>query len=199
MDMIVTNNIDEIIRSVETGPKICQKYMSNPLLLRGKKFDLRFIIVLKKLVPLELYFYSKMFWVRSANKDFTIESSTFSDYETHFTVMNYNTFGMQTVYNHQFLEYLKEVGIDWEPIYAKIKKQMKDVFTLASKDCPQMNDCYSGSIYGLDIMIDEYLEPRVLEINYSPDCTRACKFVPEFYNDIFETLFLNKLSGVELV
>ena len=113
MDMIVSNNIDEIIRNAETGPKICQKYLNDPYLLNNKKFDLRFIILLKKLIPLELYFYSKMFWVRSANKNFSMDSKTFNDYEVHFTVMNYNTFGMQTIYNHQFLEYLKENKIDY--------------------------------------------------------------------------------------
>ena len=48
-------------------------------------------------------------------------------------------------------------------------------------------------------MIDADLEPKIIEINFQPDCTRACKFVPEFYNDLFSTLFLDKPSGVELV
>jgi hypothetical protein len=199
MDMIVTNNLDEIIRSVETGPKICQKYLERPFLLHKKKFDLRFIIILKKLVPLELYFYSKMFWVRSANKDFSMDSSTFSDYEVHFTVMNYNTFGMQTIYDKQFVEYLKEKNVSWDDIYDKIKSSVKNIFLMAGKDCPQMTDAYSRAIYGLDIMIDEDLEPKVLELNYSPDCTRACKFIPEFFNDIFSTLFLEHAKGVESV
>lgn len=199
MDMIVTSNLDEIIRSVETGPKICQKYLERPFLLNKKKFDLRFIIILKKLVPLELYFYSKMFWVRSANKDFSMDSSTFSDYEVHFTVMNYNTFGMQTIYDKQFVEYLKERNVSWEDIYEKIKSSIKNIFLMAGKDCPQMTDAYSRAIYGLDIMIDEDLEPKVLELNYSPDCTRACKFIPDFFNDIFSTLFLEDPQGVVLV
>jgi tubulin--tyrosine ligase-like protein 12 len=199
MDMTVTNNLDEIIRNVETGPKICQKYLERPLLLNNRKFDLRFIIVLKSLVPLEVYFYSKMFWVRSANKNFSMDSATFTDYEVHFTVMNYNTYGMQTVYDKQFLEFLEEQGISWTPIYEKIKSAVKDVFLMAGRSCPQMSDPFSRAIYGLDIMIDSSLNPKILEINYSPDCTRACQFIPEFFNDIFSTLFLNKSSGVELI
>lgn len=199
MDMTVTDNLSQIIRSVETGPKICQKYLHRPFLMNDKKFDLRFIICLKKLVPLELYFYSKMFWIRSANKNFTMDSSTFDDYEVHFTVMNYNTFGMQTIYNTDFVKYLTSKGIEWDGIYAKIKKQIKDVFVFAAKDCAQMINENSRAIYGVDAMIDENLEPRIIEINFQPDCTRACKFVPEFYNDLFSTLFLDKDSGVELI
>ncbi len=197
MDMIVTDNLDEIIRSVETGPKICQKYMDRPLLLNKKKFDLRFIIVLKKLIPLEIYIYSKMFWVRSANKDFTMDPRTFTDYETHFTVMNYSSFEKKTIYNYEFVEYLEKNNIKWTDIYEKIKFSVKNLFLMAGKNCPQMSDPYSRAIYGIDIMIDQELNPRILEVNFSPDCTRACKFVPEFFDQIFSTLFLENPQGVE--
>lgn len=199
MDMTITDNLTQIIRSVETGPKICQKYIDRPFVMNEKKFDLRFIILVKKLVPLELYFYSKMFWIRSANKNFSMDPSTFDDYETHFTVMNYNTFGMQTIYSTDFIKYLHEHNIDWDIIYKKLKKQIEIVFLLAGKDCPQMINENSKAIYGVDAMIDADLEPKIVEINFQPDCTRACKFVPEFYNDLFSTLFLDKPSGVELV
>ena len=199
MDMLITDNIKEIIRAVETGPKICQKYFSNPFLMNNKKFDLRFIIAVKSLLPLELYFYEKMFWIRSANKDYNKESLSFDDYEVHFTVMNYSKFGMQTIYDKDFINYLKERNIEWEPIYNKLKMKVKNVMLLACKDCPQMINYNSRAIYGLDAMLDDQLEPHIIEINYQPDCTRACKFVPEFYNDIFSTLFFEKESGMSKV
>ena len=196
MDMLITDNLKEIIRAVETGPKICQKYFCNPYLMNNKKFDLRFIIAVKSLLPLELYFYDKMFWIRSANKDYNKESLSFDDYEVHFTVMNYSKFGMQTIYDKDFIKYLKERNIEWEPIYNKLKMKVKNVLLLASKDCPQMINYNSRAIYGLDAMIDDQFEPHIIEINYQPDCTRACKFIPEFYNDIFSTLFFEKDSGM---
>ena len=200
MDMIVTDNLDQIIRNVETGPKICQKYLNKPLLFNKKKFDLRFIILLKKLVPRDLYIYDKVFWVRAANNDFNVDSLTLSDYETHFTVMNYNKdVVMQQIYNTDFMEYLQKNKIEWSLIYDKIKIAVKNTFLTAAITCPQMNDYYARAIYGLDIMIDENLEPYILELNFSPDCTRACKFTPTFYDDIFSTLFLNTDVGVEKI
>ena len=35
-------------------------------------------------------------------------------------------------------------------------------------------------------------EPKMLEMTFSPDCDRACKYDPSFYNDVFGLLFLNK-------
>ena len=199
MDMLITDNLKEIIRAVETGPKICQKYFCNPFLMNNKKFDLRFIIAVKSLLPLELYFYEKMFWIRSANKDYNKESLSFDDYEVHFTVMNYSKFGMQTIYDKDFIKYLKERNIEWVPIYQKLRTKVKNVMLMACKDCPQMINFNSRAIYGLDAMLDDQLEPHIIEINYQPDCTRACKFVPEFYNDIFSTLFFEKDSGMTKV
>ena len=199
MDMLITDNLKEIIRAVETGPKICQKYFCNPFLMNNKKFDLRFIIAVKSLLPLELYFYEKMFWIRSANKDYNKESLSFDDYEVHFTVMNYSKFGMQTIYDKDFIKYLKERNIEWDPIYQKLRTKVKNVMLMACKDCPQMINFNSRAIYGLDAMLDDQLEPHIIEINYQPDCTRACKFIPEFYNDIFSTLFFEKDSGMTKV
>ena len=199
MDMLITNNLREIIRALETGPKICQKYYINPYLMNNKKFDLRFIIAIKNLLPLELYFYDKMFWIRSANKDYIKDPLSFDDYEVHFTVMNYSKFGMQTIYDKDFIKYLKDRNIEWAPIYKKLQEKVKKIFLLACKDCPQMINYTSRAIYGLDAMIDDNLEPHVIEMNFQPDCTRACKFVPEYYNDLFSTLFLEKESGMSLV
>ena len=199
MDMVITNNLKQIIRALETGPKICQKYINKPFKMYNKKFDLRFIIAVKNIFPLELYFYNKMFWIRCSNKEYNEDSLSFDDYEIHFTVMNYSNFNMKTVYDKDFINYLKENNIEWEPIYKKLKEKVKKIFVLASKDCPQMINYCSRAIYGLDAMIDEKCEPYVIEINFQPDCTRACNFIPEFYNDIFNLLFFDKNEGAEKV
>lgn len=41
-------------------------------------------------------------------------------------------------------------------------------------------------------MIDENYEPKLLEFTFSPDCERVTKTYPEFMNDTFDCLFLNK-------
>ncbi len=88
IDMIITDNLSLIIRAMETGPKIAQKYISKPVLLKGKKVDLRFILLVKSISPLTLFLY-KNFWIRSANNDYTTDRRQLSTYETQFTVMNY--------------------------------------------------------------------------------------------------------------
>mmetsp|Transcript_8710 Transcript_8710/g.765 ORF Transcript_8710/g.765 Transcript_8710/m.765 type:complete len:83 (+) Transcript_8710:856-1104(+) len=70
---------------------------------------------------------------------------------------------------------------------------VRDLFIATHMHEPKMADSRSRAIYGLDVMVDlNNFEPKMLEITFSPDCVRACKFTPSFYNDIFGLLFLNK-------
>lgn len=72
MDMVVTNNLDIIIRLLETGPKLAQKYIDRPLTLRDKKIDFRYVVLLRSLEPLEVFMY-KIFFIRSSNINFTMD------------------------------------------------------------------------------------------------------------------------------
>lgn len=90
LDMIITDNLSLIIKCMETGPKIAQKYIERPVLRKGNKVDLRYILLVKSMNPLTMYLY-KHFWIRSSNNRYNVDRRYLSTYETQFTVMNYGT------------------------------------------------------------------------------------------------------------
>ena len=79
MDMIITDNLSLIVKAMETGPKIAQKYISKPVLRRGRKVDLRYILLVKSMNPLILFLY-KHFWIRSSNNPYTLDRRSMSTY-----------------------------------------------------------------------------------------------------------------------
>lgn len=56
-----------------------------------------------------------------------------------------------------------------------------------------MNDKRCRSVYGMDAMIEkDTFTPKLLEMTFSPDCNRACKYHPSFYNDILNCLYFDQ-------
>ncbi|XP_066594754.1 tubulin--tyrosine ligase-like protein 12 [Prorops nasuta] len=203
LDTHVTNNINHIVRLPPTGPKIAQKYVSKPVLYNRPeigqvKFDIRYVLMLKSVDPLQAYVY-KEFFLRFANKEFALNN--FDVYEQHFTVMNYSEeTPLLHVKCHDFLlEWEKQYpNHSWkEDVERKILKMFKEVLEAAIEEEPPKGiakSSQSRAIYAVDLMLqwkDEEIQPVLLEINFSPDCERACQYYPDFYNNIFKCLFCN--------
>ncbi|XP_027339561.1 tubulin--tyrosine ligase-like protein 12 [Abrus precatorius] len=208
IDTTVTDNLPAIIRLMETGPKICQKYIEQPALFQGKKFDLRYIVLVRSMHPLEI-FLSDCFWVRIANNQYSLDRSSFFEYETHFTVMNYR--GRLNHKNVQDFvrEFEEEHQVKWLDIHARVRNMIRSVFEAAAAAHPEMHSPTSRAMYGVDVMLDSSFQPKLLEVTYCPDCTRACKYDMEivvgeggvakgcdFFNNVFRCLFLNEFSQV---
>lgn len=208
IDTTVTGDLSAIIRLMETGPKICQKYIECPALFQGRKFDIRYIVLVRSICPLEI-FLSDVFWVRLANNQYTLEKTSLFEYETHFTVMNY-TGRMNHMNTPEFVkEFEKEHQVKWLDIHESICNMIRRVFESASAVHPEMQNTFSRAIYGVDVMLDNRFKPKILEVTYCPDCTRACKYDTsavvgnqgairgsDFFNTVFGCLFLDDLTNV---
>ncbi|CAH2079500.1 unnamed protein product [Thlaspi arvense] len=207
IDTSITDNLSAIIRMMETGPKICQKYIEHPALFNGKKFDLRYIVLLRSIDPLEIYL-TDIFWVRLSNNPYSLEKHSFFEYETHFTVMNYGR-----KLNHKpTLEFVREFeqehNVKWLDIHEKVKQLIRQVFEAAALVHPEMQSSKSRAIYGVDVMLDSSFQPKILEVTYCPDCMRACTYDMEtmngkgvvkgrdFFNYVFGCLFLDETDHV---
>ncbi|KAJ4953775.1 hypothetical protein NE237_030607 [Protea cynaroides] len=208
IDTTVTDDLSAIIRLMETGPKICQKYIEHPALFRGKKFDLRYIVLVRSMNPLEIYL-SDVFWARLANNTYSLDKQSLFEYETHFTVMNYIG-KLNHINTPDFvMEFEKEHQVKWMDIHHRIQKMIRALFEGAATVHPEMHGSTSRAIYGVDVMLDCSFQPMLLEVTYCPDCTRACKYDTkavvgkgdivkgqDFFNCVFGCLFLNETTHV---
>ncbi|MBN3284885.1 TTL12 protein, partial [Polyodon spathula] len=72
LDTHITNDLTYIIRQRESTPKVVCKYIENSVLFHREevgmvKFDIRYIVLLRSVKPLQLYAYN-VFWLRFANR-----------------------------------------------------------------------------------------------------------------------------------
>src|SRR5690606_3459172 len=83
--MYLTNTLGQLIRSHDTIPSIAQRYITRPLLSQGRKFDLRYmVLVLSTQPPLRAAIH-ETFWARIAKHPYTLEQL---EYERHFTIVD---------------------------------------------------------------------------------------------------------------
>ncbi|CAD5215543.1 unnamed protein product [Bursaphelenchus xylophilus] len=205
LDTVVTNNLDCVIRMVETGPKLVSKYIEDPVLMKRPdngnlvKFDLRFIVLVRSLDPLEVFVYND-FWPRLAVNEYDL--SDLADNFTHLSVHNYTDKSkVSNITSDEFIESLVELNpqLDWNQVKEQINYVIKEVFKTVTRDRPPKGvapNLQSRAMYGFDIMLKwknrehNAVDVVFLEANFMPDCERASQFYPDFADTVFQTLFL---------
>ena len=143
------------------------KYIANPHLLNGFKYDLRVFALVTSYSPLKIYLYNDCL-VRFCTEKYSVEQVTANNRFAHLTSYSVNKKNKSPQINPlQDLNKLKEAyemeGIDFEPIHAQIKDLV--VKTLISAEAhiagnsdeypTARNACYEE--FSFDIMLDDKL------------------------------------------
>ena len=58
------------------------------------------------------------------------------------------------------------------------------------------NICPARSMFGIDIFLSESFEPKILEVQWAPDCDKAVKLNPSFWSDILAGLYLDETTNI---
>uniref|UniRef100_A0A182LSF8 Tubulin--tyrosine ligase-like protein 12 SET-like domain-containing protein n=1 Tax=Anopheles culicifacies TaxID=139723 RepID=A0A182LSF8_9DIPT len=205
LDTHITDDLAQIMRLQQTGPKIAQKYIEHPVLFERSeleasvKFDVRYVLLLKSVDDLCAYVYTN-FFLRFANKPFQMDD--FDDYEKHFTVMNYGQYQLRHMKCDEFVQswQAQYPHHPWDQIETDICEMLREMLQGATRlgpPCGIAPSAQSRGLYAVDLMLEwteagSKVQPKLLEVNFTPDCQRACEYYPEFYNDVFNLLFLDQ-------
>ena len=102
----------------------------------------------------------------------------------------------------------------WSEVEAGIFEMIKAVFRCAVGKSPPEglgHSPQSRALYAIDLMLawepdtanvpggqKRTMQPKICEVNFMPDCERACKYHPFFYNEVFSTLFLDEYENMHV-
>ena len=181
---------------------VVSKYIDNPFLMGGKKFDMRIYCLVTTFHPLKAYLYQQGF-CRFCNEKFSVDVSDINNIYMHLTNVaiqkkyekyqksNGGKFSLQNL-----LFYLENVYG-----YERAQKCNSDITqviinSLLSVESVMFNDKHCFECYGYDILIDQNLKPWLIEINSSPSLSTTTKgdFIlkKRLINDVIDIVITDK-------
>ncbi|KAJ4460001.1 putative tubulin tyrosine ligase [Paratrimastix pyriformis] len=192
---------------------IIQRYLDNPYLIGGKKFDLRIYCLVTSYSPLTAYLYRSGFGRFSFHR-FTMNSRDMGNSYVHLT----NVAIQKTA-----PDYDPNAGCKWDLHHLKMymiskhgEGPVNELFaniqaliirSLLAVQKVIINDKHCFELYGYDILIDDHLKPWLLEVNASPSLTAdtwmdyELKFA--LLTDVFDVLDIEgdetKIGGFDLI
>ncbi|XP_048035155.1 polyglutamylase complex subunit TTLL1-like [Megalobrama amblycephala] len=154
-------------------------YIDNPLLIGGKKFDLRLYVLVTNYRPLKCYMY-KLGFCRFCTVKYTPSTSELDNMFVHLTNVAIQKHGDD--YNHVHggkwtvsnLRLYLESTRGWD-VTNHLFDQIHWIMVQSVKAvAPVMNnDKHCFECYGYDIIIDDRLKPWLIEVNASPSLTSS--------------------------
>ena len=186
---------------------IIQKYIENPLLYKGRKFDMRIWVLLTH--QMKVYIF-KEGHLKTCSVKYDINSKDSFSHITNYSFQkNNNNFEKYEIGNEvPFYEFQKYLDEKYPKKNYKIKidlmKQLKEIIALtmqSAKDKIKNNKNYQFEIFGYDFMLDEDFNVFLIEINTNPGLEESSPWikiiVPRMLDDalrltldqIFETKY----------
>ena len=184
---------------------VIQKYIENPLLIYGKKFDIRQWVLLTSLRPLTIWLWDDPY-LRFSAEEYNIDN--FSNIYSHLTNNCIAKYSKKYNSNNkiegdmwdvpQFKNYLVETLK--KDIWPKIKEQVLNI-VLCSFDTVKNEIKFrenSFELFGFDIMFDDEWNAYLIEVNASPSMDYSTKItsklVPEMIDNLMEIVIDRKMN-----
>jgi len=156
---------------------VISKYIENPLLIGGKKFDMRIYVLVTCYKPLKAYIYSQSF-SRFCTEKYTTDTAEFDNMCVHLTNVAINKHSDKYNDKHGGKWGLNNLRLYLEMTRGKEKtdkcfNDIQNVIYVALKSVQSVivNDKHCFEMYGFDVLLDTNLKPWLIEVNASPSLT----------------------------
>jgi len=182
----VVNDIGSVSYSEQV---VCQKYLRNPLLLNGYKFDLRIYVLVTSFSPLEAFVFREGF-ARLSSQKFSIGKGSIANKWVHLTNSSIQKNAKDTMPADNpcktsgenggskiSLTYLwkalAEQGVETTDLWGRVCDLCLKTLMVAEDSIPSQPNAFE--VFGFDVIFDDNLSAWLIEVNASPAMARESR------------------------
>jgi len=184
---------------------VISRYLNDPLLVGGKKFDLRIYVLVTSYRPLRVYQYAHGF-ARFCTHKYTNDMDDLDNPFIHLTNVAIQKHGEEYNSKHGGKWHVRYLRLYLESIYGIDRANQlfgdMDQLILQSLKAVQnvmINDRHCFECYGYDVLIDADLKPWLVEVNASPSlsCTTEADRIMKLnlLKDIYNVVIPETVMG----
>ncbi|TNV86406.1 hypothetical protein FGO68_gene17718 [Halteria grandinella] len=201
------NNFDDY----QAKTFIVQKYIENPQLYKGRKFDIRCYAMLTSVNGLlKGYFYDPDQsihregggYIRTSSREYNLSKNKLQNKLIHLTndaiQKRADDYGKHEIGNKisfkEYQQYLNDTnrGIDFlrDIFSSQIKRIITDTFRATANLVDPNKRCHSFEIFGYDFMLDSNFQVYLIEVNTNPCIeTSQCPILQRVITDMLDSGF----------
>lgn len=168
-------SIPDYNQHVVTTDKIVQLLVHKPLLVTGRKFDIRLYVFVRSFVPFEAYMHT-LFYARLANKLYNVKEIvdqevvlTVSAYNEDMDIANKQTRMTSEDLKSQLIQ--ENPSLDYDAMILTMQDMVKDLFSSVATSIGEWPQC--SAYYGVDAIFDHHCDLRpqakLIEVNFMGD------------------------------
>ncbi len=190
----ITKDKNEIINGFKNGYVVAQELLQNPYTISDRKINLRlYVLVVCENNKLTSYVYKDgfMYYTKHA---FVPDSLDFWSNITTGYIDRW-VYDVNPLTHNDFKKHLEQKNISSDNVFNNIYKLIGDlILSVDTKLCIEnaFDFCTTFQLFGVDIALDENLEPKIIECNKGPNLLknddRDGNLKTALVNDIFKVL-----------
>ena len=156
---------------IEADYVILQKYIERPLLYQGRKFDIRLWVLIISEYPKNVFIF-KEGHLKATCEQYSLNTNDPYIHLTNYSVQKHHKDfskvekGNEISFN-QFKQELKDISL-FNKIYNRICYIVRLTISSAKQRINLLNRKKCFEIFGYDFLIDENLNPFLIEVNTNP-------------------------------
>lgn len=189
--ILLTKNLNEILKAKHEGFKVVQNYLENIFLINKRKLNLRIYVLIKcQFGNISTYVHKQGKCIYT-NKDYQEDDLDFEKNITSYN-LDLDIYKINPLTFKDLKIYFQKNNLDYDLFFNRVLEIIKLTINASKNELCNLNNIYNNvsfQLFGIDVVLDNELNPYLLEFNKGPDMSPKNEIDRQIKTKVEEDMF----------